>query len=540
MNDSGRRKALQVLLGAAASGAAGCCWRGYPEPKEVSARIAVGSPVALLPSPVETARNFKGISAVDAHAHFFNASDVPVRGFIAESVGHDANELLQPFIRAFALIAEKFAQNAPTAFDELLTIRRLAATVGANEPTSRQLMVDRFFANARKEAAQRLAVALRGSELLSRLRRASVARGSIGAIGLGTRGDVTAEQILDAVTASEAATDSSRQLRGAETVASQKADAAGGFLAFLFYMLSLRFSNLNTYRSAYSHSSGHIRVERVVGALVDFDRWLKCPPYSAHDDQVALHAEMALHAPGFLLPLVAYNPWSDIVDDGAGLTRVKNAIRTKQFAGVKIYPPMGFFPAGNAATPIRTRKKRPNLVDLDRVLDRFFADPDVASTVVMAHTSHSNGRDGAHDELGGPDGWRNWLQKNAQSIRLATINFGHFGGACSAEWTNEFATLMREHPSRQLYGDLGYWNDLDCGPGVPNVAARLRDIVGAKLGDDAVIGDRILFGTDWHMLSLQPAWASYPDRLASAVEQAGGLALVQKVFSDNARKCFSI
>ena len=106
----------------------------------------------------------------------------------------------------------------------------------------------------------------------------------------------------------------------------------------------------------------------VLGSLVDFDRWLERRPRSAHDDQIELHDLLArLHGGAFLRPIAAYNPWTDIVENGAGLERVVRAVRDRGFVGVKIYPPTGFMPAANATTPVQTKKRRPDLTRLDAV-----------------------------------------------------------------------------------------------------------------------------------------------------------------------------
>ncbi len=538
MSNINRRAALNLLTASAAAAVTGCCWRGYAKPSSTVSADLVGAS-ALPGFKLDRSGIFQGLSAIDAHAHFFNASDVPVRGFVAESIGHSASPYLRPLVAAFALIAEQIAKAAPTASEELVALQSLAMRIGAADAQSREGLETTFFASARRDAANRLADVLKGTKLLAQLRRTTVARASIGALDLGDRGPVTAEQILAVVEASESATDQSRQAMGIATDDSQRADAAGGFLAFLYYMLSFRLSNLKTYRTVYGGSARSVRVEQVMGALVDFDRWIDCPPYSAHADQLQLHEQMARLSNGYLKPLVAYNPWTDIIEEGAGLARVKRALQSKQFVGVKIYPPMGFFPAGNTRISVKSRKERPNLDQLDRVLSAFFEDPDVRAATVMAHSSHSNGRDDAHDDFGGPLGWSQLLAEKANISQLPKINFAHFGGACGPGWGEEFAKLMQQYPSRGLYGDLGFWNETKCNGGQLTPGERLRRVVTLSVGNETV-GDRIMFGTDWHMLSIEPAWSSYPDRVATMIRQIGDETLAQKIFGGNARHCFDL
>ena len=72
---------------------------------------------------------------------------------------------------------------------------------------------------------------------------------------------------------------------------------------------------------------GAARVRHRPGApLVNFDYWLDCPPRSAQDNQVLLHQRLfKLHPTSspqgglYFHPIVAYNPWTDIEQDDAGL-----------------------------------------------------------------------------------------------------------------------------------------------------------------------------------------------------------------------------
>ena len=64
-------------------------------------------------------------AVIDVHAHFFNASDVPVRGFISDCLGHNAPLIVRPLITEMAALAEKLSTRAPTAFEELQQLKGL-------------------------------------------------------------------------------------------------------------------------------------------------------------------------------------------------------------------------------------------------------------------------------------------------------------------------------------------------------------------------------------------------------------------------------
>ena len=176
-------------------------------------------------------------------------------------------------------------------------------------------------------------------------------------------------------------------------------------------MLSLRARNLEEHHEAFRAHQNAFGIDVVLGALVDFDYWIDCAPRSAHEDQIEVHARLARQRPDYFVPLVGYNPWTDILQGGAGLARVIDAIEQRKFAGVKIYPPMGFMPAGNAVDPPKTSKERPDLDKLDKILKAFFDTCARIGAPVMAHAARSNGRDYGTTNLGVLKGWRTLLDQ---------------------------------------------------------------------------------------------------------------------------------
>jgi predicted TIM-barrel fold metal-dependent hydrolase len=298
------------------------------------------------------------------------------------------------------------------------------------------------------------------------------------------------------------------------------ANLAFGALEFLYYMLARRSVSLAGYRNAYAPQGAARPIDTAIGALVDFDYWIDCPPFSAHEDQIELHALLSSLNGGYMRPLLAYNPWTDIALKGAGLRRIKTewSKAKSPFVGVKIYPPMGFYPAGNLTNPIITRKKRPNAGALDNALGEFFDFCASEQVPVLAHTGQSNGRDTAHDELGGPTGWDALLAEWAGRTPHPILSFGHFGGASKNQWTQTLASLIGTHKDARVYADIGYWDEL---VGTPEEATpareRLKAAIGVAVGAGTV-ADRVMFGTDWLMLSQQRRWKQYPQEIAAVLE----------------------
>jgi len=524
------RRELLALLGAPAA-AGGCCLRGYPRATRFGPRDAA-APVV----PLEETIGARALTypAIDVHAHFFNASDVPVRGFVAECIGHSEQDpVLRRLIELLAPLLEALALLAPTAADELRQLRAFDRDVQGRSSTEVSLRFATLIDTERTLASERLARVIGGTALereLLALKSSPAAPPK--------RGTLSPAEIRDIVNRTRRP--SPRALARPSLTASPS-DVADGFIAFLIYMLSLRASNLEVHHDAYASDTHAFGIDLVLGSLVDFDYWIDCPPRSAHEDQIAVHARLAAARPTYFKPLAAYNPWTDIQQRGAGLARVVKAIQDYGFGGVKVYPPIGFMPAGNAANYPPTSKRHPDLMKLDTALKTLFDKCAEIGAPVLAHTARTNGRDDDHDEFGGPAGWRRLIDGYAAAAGVATIDFGHFGGGA---WLQNFAELMKDKYDRQLYGDLSFRKELMCPP-IPDDPCRegrqrLRDALDVTFKNAETVADRTMFGTDWLMLSLVKGWPDYPALLLESLQAIASPDEVKKIFRSNAIKCFKL
>jgi predicted TIM-barrel fold metal-dependent hydrolase len=525
-----RREVLRAIAVAPVSAAAAACSSRYPRPLIPSGAGRRGAVEAIL-MPFRARSRSSAVAVIDVHAHFFNASDVPVRGFISECLGHNVPLIVRPLIREMAVLAEKLANRAPTAFEELNALTALVNETQGRSTREVQIRVDDWFRRERAVAAERVVDVVRGSGFERRYREMvpSLERG-------GSR--ISVQEVLDVASEARQPAAPDRNRFGQD----ERANAARSKLEFLTYMLSARAANLRTYIDALSHDDGSFGVDAVFGCLVDFDYWLDRPPRSAHDDQIALHDYLASLHGGFMKPVVAYNPWTDIAQNGAGLKRVLRAWETGRFVAVKIYPPIGFMPANNAIVPVKTRKRRPDLKRLDAVLTSFFTTCAGAEIPIIAHTAHSNGRDDAHDEFSSPTAWAALLQRVAADAKTPVINLGHFGGDSPATlWTRRFAELMHEYPQVRMFGDIGYWDQLMCGDGPECEPARnrLKDALAERISTAETVADRVMFGTDWLMSSQIPGWRTYPTQVHAALRDISSDDVVAAILGRNALKCFS-
>lgn len=511
--------------------------------------------------PVVRARPHGPALCIDAHAHFFNATDIQVAGYLTGPVAHSMPEWERRLIAAAAPIMQWLGHRfPPTAKDEL---RSLCARVTAVRPAA---FGDPSSALRQEMEAERVAYRRRLAETLretigretrfrllyeQQLRRNFDARRSM-LLRRGLTTDAAAltapvdplgdEAIFNALQNSGIPRDPVLQMVDREI--DPDARSPEGVLAFLGCMLSPRHHNLMQYAQSFSSDAGAFGVDACIAAMVDFDRWLgKQPTPSSLRDQVLIHEQLAVLSGGYMLPLVAYNPWVDIADQDASLDIVEWAVKEHGCVGAKIYPPIGYSPAGNASLPSGALLPRPDNKLLDQKLHAFYRKCLELDIVVMAHAAESMGRDDNHDAVGAPARWQDALRlPNVAGLR---VNAGHFGGdgdkssAAPSHWTHSFAEAMRIEEAGGLYADLAYWTDLR-DPAL-GAQARLRDVVAMPASHGHSVADRIMFGTDWFMMSTQNDWPSYPADVASFVATLTSVPQFgDKTFYRNIARCYGL
>ena len=127
-----------------------------------------------------------------------------------------------------------------------------------------------------------------------------------------------------------------------------------------------------------------------------------------------------------------------------------------------------------------------------------------------------------------------------------TINAAHFGGDAPRKdhpeqhWPRQFGELMGSPKGERLYGDLGYWSALrqcpEQGASDSNCEVAKARIQAAIKADPRVV-DRLMYGTDWSILSKETKWSNYADELASNLK---GTLPLDKVMYRNAINCFGL
>ena len=534
--DIGRRGFLRALGGAGIAGISGCCTHALGIVENVTRPTALTGLAPLAPASINSSLRLT-TRVIDPHCHLFNASDLQVGGYLAGPIANNLPSSIRWLVQALAPIIDVFAKNiAISAYEEMQQLENLQQELLTAGLTSGESIIDRQIDEHQQFIADELAAEIKGTDLERRINAHLVGLSSVNA---GFSAGFSAEYLFDTFRREDELTaDSTALLRDA----SGSPDQAGSIFAFIAHMLSPRYHNLRKYQKAYSTSDDAIGIDTCLASLVDFDYWIgSCDhPVSLMRDQIILHQRISELSNRFMHPIVAYNPWTDIKEDNASLALVVDAVRNRGFKGVKIYPPMGYFPHGNTGNPGYPGDGRhPDLALLDAKLNALFEECRSLDVPVMAHSNESMGRLPSHNKLGGPGGWRTFFRQPGN--QAARVNLGHLGGetggGSQGNWSADFVQLMGQ--ADHLYGDLGFWDGLV--DGNQQAADRIKALLSLQVGGTEVAADRLMFGTDWFMLSQKPGWKSYAVRFQHVLKTIGvNDVTLEKLFSGNALRLFKL
>lgn len=502
--------------------------------------------------PVRIGNNGKPTRyCIDVHAHIFNASDIDAVGFIRKDVAHSIeDDLLRHFVEGLAEVVNKLSGLAFTAKQEIAKLREYLEKAWEDSKVDavKDLLRDDAAAH-RREVAEQVASLMRTIGLdkdFIRLQQAHAdqMRKLLGQTSGPLEGPTTFEEEVSIAIDPARRLEQYRRKYGTDVAPSKSLDP-GGYVEFIGHMLAYRWMNLMDYMHFYTEANDAFGIDALFASFVNFDYWL-APARSPQVEQMKLHALLSQMSGGYMLPIVAYNPWTDIEESDSSFKLVQAAITNYGFIGVKIYPPMGFYPYGNGSLPYPSSDKHPNLKELDRVMLRLAIWCAENNVPIMAHSGESNGRDQGGDEFGGPKGWHALLKQVAASAPSAKVvgNVAHFGGGSDAprhpknDWPAEFAKLMNGPPENRVFGDLAYWEQLRwCDSAHPQCAVAKSRLL-AALDANRLAANRIMFGTDWDMLSQEASWARYPLQVTKNLK--GVVPSMERFLYLNALECFGL
>lgn len=439
--------------------------------------------------------NPNGPLTIDVHAHVFNGTDIPVERYITL-----VRARTQPVLKGLGGILEEAVNAvAPNGTAELEILREL------NRGGDKSAFVAASRRDGHRATQYELGVRALKQALANRQRGGR-------RFGADSVDDELADAINDLPDRYEMRSAVRRRLRA-------KNNTIQAALEFATQQFNYRYVNTFDYLELYGTNTSR-KADLAICHNLDFDWALSkgrspCTPVR---QQVDLMEQMSILSGGRIHGYAPFDPYKQVAL-GLGLTQedslalAKKAVRSQGHIGVKLYPPMGFAPFGNKKNDvsfwdkpwIADALKRPDLGSrLDDVLAQLYAWCIDESVPIMAHTSPSNMPDATFCWATHPDRWPDLPVQGLQ------VNFGHFGDTelgygGDLRLTTGYADLMAGEGTlgANFYADSAYFSDAVHGSG--SLVTQLKALFRRKRPKgSAKLADRLMYGSDWEMLLVEP------------------------------------
>lgn len=464
-----RRRFVSIALGTTALGGCG-----------ISGAIRPGPPAVLSGVPI------------DAHMHLFNGADVPVIGwltqvdFTAETGGSLPDITKSPLIR---LIVSFLASVTPTAGQELQRLPQRLPRPDA--PRMRSAGVDRLAGFLERYQAAVLVGAddagvmdLLPADSPDRQQRLTEDRqlfADLAAAAGVPPAEVLAEPLVadDAPSIARApmrrappqpmpAPTARRIAEGLFDPQKQRGDPLEQTLAGMIQWAELMTRpRAQIVQQAVSLYGRQDEVRVFCNHLLDLGRWLRADEVrqSDPDDLIALFAQISARRRDVLiLNFVGFCPLRAAIEGEAVHRRVQDAVERQGFAGIKLYPPMGFRPLLNLDVGFGhvRPQNRPagGGAALDRELRRLYGWCQDNDVPIAAHASASMGAGPGTAEYSAPWLWRPVLRE-FPGLRVNLAHFGGFGGHGNPQWEDQLIAMLDAFAN--LYFDTGFWTEAMAG-----------------------------------------------------------------------------
>lgn len=440
---------------------------------------------------------------IDAHTHLFNAHYLPIRGIcLANGVPLAAADVLEIII--LALTGDSHLGERAAQFE--------TGSVTGRNATAHVRRAKQAATLSRAEVLTELIRPLNLATLQSRLtaRHRATLRAFIGRPdALVEPGpDLTAEEIALALERARVFAD-----RHAAVEARGLADL-GGYLRFFSIVTSSERDQFGALAATYP------AVNLFVDHMMDLQKtYGDDEPTFPFPLQVTKMKALQNENPGRILTFGAFDPF-----------RRADALPAAQHAyeqgvvGFKFYPPDGYRPAGNVIPSITLegtdqwhgRYDGITGGDLDQWNEAFFLFCIAHDLPIFIHCTP----DGFESVKGygllmaDPKFWKPVLEQ--ERFRKLRLCFGHAGGtglwfngdAASAGFGQTVIELCETYDN--VYCDAGYWEDVLTDAGVATLQQRLATLFAGHPG----LGKKIVYGTDWFMVSQVDNYGAYLARMA--------------------------
>lgn len=491
----------------------------------------VGRPAPGLCSPIPGGR------VIDVHCHFFNASDVPVSGFVRYVVMGEIREEVFPKVKGararrlfnalIALLVEILSKQATSAASE-------AARIRARQPIE-----------TTTEIQQRKTDSLTDS-LLEMDRRAR--GGDVRALA----GEVFDEPpdymaLLDQLTNDAGLTNivsrsqplSRSKARELAVALQNRPSKTQRYIYFALLLLEDREAIAREYARVFAHSGC---VSLVTPSFLDMQKWLgNQRPRSSIAEQIEVMDLLQIElgrssAPLHMHSFVGFDPWH-VAEDSRLFRRVKEAIMERGFVGVKLYPPMGFRASANDDKNLGFPNGAPSGVTIDRTLKELYRWCGENDVPIMAHAENSLGSNCGYGKRASPEWWGPVL-KDHPKLRVSLAHFGSFDErwrrgqfptptpkcAADAYEGKAWETIIGEAKKNgrdNLFADVSYLSELTS----PEYDENIKGLIHGYLGEFRKNYDRnarhLLYGTDWTMIAKEIDNNNYLSSMGRELSAAG-------------------
>lgn len=489
---------------------------------------ALGGCSLLDDDKVELRRGWRTIG-IDVHCHIFNASDLPVEGFVRRvALGDHEDQVVFPatgpeegFVAGLgAFLIAILSNKAKTAAEEIRDILEA-------QPT------ESFALHRRSNAAL-------VQEILNRFSFPVPLRQGEGPVE--SAPGTPPSDYKPLLKAIEREIGGKQKRRGPEESGPSAPDAeelleSKGFVGrnvrWALKLLRPRRKQADELDRLYGGKEG---IQLFTPALVDFSAWLNIEPRSPLADQIEVmdHIQRRRSGHSMVHGFAPFDPWRQVsFDTGTGqgpapMELIKHAVMEAGFIGVKLYPPMGFLPSSNQGSGIPYPERASSVRDfpqrLDNALSRLFAWCAENSVPVMAHATNSNGAGIRYAQRAHPNNWRKVLLQHP-NLRLNLAHFGGFdetlaGQPLSSSWEWAVGRLLKNNKDL-IFADLSYLNEFLGPASSPDVRAPIRRWLKKFLMEFDPNVESLLHGSDWIMLGREAGHENYFRAIRDLLSEIG-------------------
>jgi predicted TIM-barrel fold metal-dependent hydrolase len=311
------------------------------------------------------------------------------------------------------------------------------------------------------------------------------------------------------------------------------------------------------------------QVDLFVHHMMDMAGAYDDTPTVPFSDQTIMMQKLDAAFPGKLLHFTAFDPFRR----GGALPLVQHAVKDYSAVGLKIYPPSGYRAAENAIYKFPPRpglldiwgRKRWNSryagwteADLDSTLRDAFAWASTNMVPLFTHCTpggfeavRAKGSVPGYGMMADPFFWASAL-KTTPGLRMC---FGHSGGEAywfsdpandaanqknkppgdNWQFGNQVVDLCLTYPD--VYCEVGYLSGVLEPKQAAALVHRLEAVINLLSKDGKWrFGDKLMYGTDWHMIYKEPNYDRYLEKWDDVIKQVDKGGWRQAFLAGNAKK----